>query len=64
MAPVEGVRAALTHLRKRIGSDLPTMLASTSWFSRGTTIGTDAVLERRCPRVGLITTAGHGVSLT
>src|SRR3977135_3912032 len=39
------------------------MLASTSRFSHGTTIGTNAVLERRGARVGPITTAGHGDAL-
>jgi N-methylhydantoinase A len=62
--PVDGVRAALTQLGKRIGTDLATILASTSRFSHGTTIGTNAVLERRGARVGLITTAGHGDALT
>ncbi|MDB5065833.1 MAG: hydantoinase/oxoprolinase family protein [Chloroflexi bacterium] len=61
--PVEGVRVALTRLGEQICSDLPTMLASTSRFSHGTTIGTNAVLERRGARVGLITTAGHGDAL-
>ncbi|MEA2617388.1 MAG: N-methylhydantoinase [Chloroflexota bacterium] len=61
--PVEGVRAALTRLGEQIGSDLPAILASTSRFSHGTTIGTNAVLERRGARVGLITTAGHGDAL-
>jgi N-methylhydantoinase A len=61
--PVDGVRAALTRLGEQIRSDLPTMLASTSRFSHGTTIGTNAVLERRGARVGLITTAGHGDAL-
>src|SRR6266516_3549240 len=61
--PVEGVRAALTRLGERIDSDLPTMLASTLRFSHGTTIGTNAVLERQGARVGLITTAGHGDAL-
>jgi N-methylhydantoinase A len=61
--PVEGVRAALIRLGEQIGSDLPTILASTSRFSHGTTIGTNAVLERRGARVGLITTAGHGDAL-
>jgi N-methylhydantoinase A len=44
--PVEGVRAALTRLGDQIDGDLP----STSRFSHGTTIGTNAVLERRGPR--------------
>lgn len=61
--PVDGVRAALTRLAEEIGSDLSTMLADTSRFSHGTTIGTNAVLERRGARVGLITTAGHGDAL-
>jgi N-methylhydantoinase A len=61
--PVDGVRAALTRLGEQIGSDVSTMLADTSRFSHGTTIGTNAVLERRGARVGLIATAGHGDAL-
>ncbi|GAA3561439.1 hydantoinase/oxoprolinase family protein [Amycolatopsis ultiminotia] len=61
--PVDGVRAALGRLGEQVGSDLPTILAKTSRFSHGTTIGTNAVLERRGARVGLITTAGHGDAL-
>src|SRR5207245_9183165 len=61
--PVEGVRAALTRLGEQIDSDLPTMLASTLRFSHGTTIGTNAVLERRGARVGLVPPGGHGDAL-
>ena len=62
--PVDGVRAALTLLSEQVGSELSTVLASTSRFSHGTTIGTNAVLERRGAHVGLIATAGHGDALT
>jgi hypothetical protein len=45
------------------GLDLGALLARTSRFGHGTTIGTNAVLERRGARVGLVTTAGHGDAL-
>lgn len=61
---VDGVRAALGRLGEQVGSDLPAMLADTSRFGHGTTIGTNAVLERRGARVGLISTAGHSDALT
>src|SRR5207248_2534148 len=56
--PVEGVRAALTRLGEQMGSDLPTMLTSTSGSTHGTTIGTNSVLERRGPRSRLSQTGG------
>ncbi|PCK23048.1 hydantoinase/oxoprolinase family protein [Rhodococcus qingshengii] len=57
--PPAGVFAALEVIAQRKGMDLGTLLASTARFSHGTTIGTNAVLERRGARVGLVTTAGH-----
>jgi N-methylhydantoinase A len=61
--PVAGVLAGLTRLAETAGVDLPTLLERTERFGHGTTIGTNAVLERRGARVGLVATAGHGDAL-
>src|SRR6202011_3450256 len=61
--PVDGVLAGLTELAGGMGLALPELLASTDRFGHGTTIGTNAVLERAGARVGVITTAGHGDAL-
>ncbi len=61
--PVSGVMTGLERLAETEGIDLPTLLARTSRFGHGTTIGTNAVLERRGARVGLVATAGHGDAL-
>ena len=61
--PVRGVVAALERLAETVDLDLPTLLKRTDRFGHGTTIGTNAVLERRGARVGLVATAGHGDAL-
>src|SRR2546430_4795573 len=61
--PVAGVLAGLRRLAETAGVDLPAMLQQTERFGHGTTIGTNAVLERRGARVGLVATAGHGDAL-
>src|SRR5882762_3736583 len=61
--PVSGVRAGLERLAETAGVDLPTLLERTERLGHGTTIGTNAVLERRGARVGLVATAGHGDAL-
>ncbi|HEX5293217.1 MAG TPA: hydantoinase/oxoprolinase N-terminal domain-containing protein, partial [Streptosporangiaceae bacterium] len=57
-ADVEGAGEA-----GRRGLDLAGLLGQTERFGHGTTIGTNAVLERTGARVGVITTAGHGDAL-
>jgi N-methylhydantoinase A len=52
--PSEAVLAALTQLRRVFGID-PAMIAR---FLHGTTIATNAVLERKGARIGLITSRG------
>jgi N-methylhydantoinase A len=47
----------------RRGLDLAGLLGRTERFGHGTTIGTNAVLERSGARVGLVATAGHGDAL-
>jgi N-methylhydantoinase A len=61
--PADGVMSGLAELAHGIGRSLPELLAATERFGHGTTIGTNAVLERAGARVGLITTAGHGDTL-
>ncbi len=61
--PADGVLRGLTELATGAGMSLSELLANTQRFGHGTTIGTNAVLERTGARVGLITTAGHGDAL-
>jgi hypothetical protein len=61
--PVAGVLAGLERLAGTVGVDLPTLLKRTERIGQGTTIGTNAVLERNGARVGLVATAGHGDAL-
>jgi N-methylhydantoinase A len=61
--PVTGVVARLRRLAEAVGVDLPTLLERTERLGHGTTIGTNAVLERRGARTGLVATAGHGDAL-
>src|ERR1700730_2812872 len=61
--PVSGVLAGLERLAETVGVDLTTLLERAERFGHGTTIGTNAVLERSGARVGLVATAGHGDAL-
>ena len=61
--PADGVFAALAELAASSGLTLPDLLAGAGRIGHGTTIGTNAVLERAGARVGLVTTAGHGDAL-
>src|SRR6267378_468991 len=61
--PVSGVLAGLERLAETVGVDLTTLLRRAERFGHGTTIGTNAVLERSGARVGLVATAGHGDAL-
>jgi N-methylhydantoinase A len=61
--PADGVMSGLAELAAGVGVSLPTLLGATERFGHGTTIGTNAVLERAGARVGLITTVGHGDAL-
>jgi N-methylhydantoinase A len=61
--PVSGVLAGLGRLAEAVGVDLTTLLDRAERFGHGTTIGTNAVLERSGARVGLVATAGHGDAL-
>src|SRR5262245_38534642 len=61
--PADGVLAGLAELADGLGVPLHELLARTQRFGHGTTIGTNAVLERTGARVGVITTVGHGDAL-
>jgi N-methylhydantoinase A len=61
--PADGVMAGLAELASGAGLTLPELMGRTERFGHGTTIGTNAVLERTGARVGVITTAGHGDAL-
>lgn len=57
--PSEGVIAGLRLLAETLGRDLPALLADTERIVHGTTVATNALLERKGARTGLLTTAGH-----
>src|SRR6201992_244822 len=54
-----GVMAGLDELARRLGHSRAEMLAQTQRLVHGTTVATNALLERRGARVALITTEGH-----
>ena len=54
-----GVLAGLEELARRLGQGLGEMLARTERIVHGTTVATNALLERKGAKVALLTTAGH-----
>jgi N-methylhydantoinase A len=54
-----GVMAGLDELARRLGLPVGEMLAQTQRFVHGTTVATNALLERKGARVALLTTEGH-----
>src|SRR5581483_6041978 len=57
-APEQGVLDALAVLARSAGVDLHTLLSETERFAHGTTVSTNALIQRRGARVGLIATRG------
>src|SRR5579884_4237945 len=57
--PSLGVMEGLGLLATDLGRDLATLLAETERIVHGTTVATNALLERKGARVGLLTTEGH-----
>ncbi len=57
--PSVGVLNGLTQLAEALGLDLPGLLAGTERIVHGTTVATNALLEHKGARVGLLTTEGH-----
>ena len=54
-----GIMAGLDHLAESLRIDRATLLARTQIIVHGTTVATNALLERKGARVGLLTTEGH-----
>jgi N-methylhydantoinase A len=57
-APEQGILDALDTLAKSAGMDVRTLLGETQRFAHGTTVSTNALIQRRGARVGLIATRG------
>jgi N-methylhydantoinase A len=55
----EGVMQGLALLAERMGLGLAELLAATSRIVHGTTVATNALLEGKGARAGMLTTAGH-----
>src|SRR5215470_12626304 len=55
----EGVMESLRLAGERLGLTTEGLLRETARLALGTTVGTNAMLQRRGARVGLITTRGH-----
>lgn len=54
-----GVLAGLGDLARRLDLDVLTLLGATERIVHGTTVATNALLERKGAQVGLLTTEGH-----
>src|SRR5918995_1396364 len=54
-----GVMEGLERLAAALGMERSTMLEQTERIVHGTTVATNALLERKGARVGLLTTEGH-----
>ena len=57
--PSLGVMDGLGLLAAELGTDLAGLLADTGLVVHGTTVATNALLERKGATVGMLTTAGH-----
>ncbi|HTZ37573.1 MAG TPA: hydantoinase/oxoprolinase family protein, partial [Stellaceae bacterium] len=57
--PSVGVLDGLAALAAKLGQDAATLLAGTERIVHGTTVATNALLERKGARTGLLTTEGH-----
>ena len=55
----EGLMSALAAAARKCGQPVSNLLAATSLVSHGTTVGTNAIVQKRGARVGLVTTRGH-----
>lgn len=49
----------LARLAQTLGIDRAALLAEAERIVHGTTVATNSLLERKCARVGLLTTVGH-----
>src|SRR6266850_1553662 len=57
--PSIGVVDGLVLLAAELGTDLAALLADTGLIVHGTTVATNALLERKGAKVGMLTTSGH-----
>jgi N-methylhydantoinase A len=57
--PSIGVSEGLARLAKALGCELSTLLQQTERIVHGTTVATNALLERKGAKLGLLTTEGH-----
>src|SRR6516162_3155929 len=57
--PSIGVLGGLKLLAETLGRELGPLLSETERIVHGTTVATNALLEHKGPRVGLLTTEGH-----
>lgn len=55
----QGIVNALELAAQRLGLSLETLCRSLDLIAHGTTVGTNALIQKRGARVGLITTRGH-----
>jgi N-methylhydantoinase A len=58
-----GFLDALGAVAERMGTDVERLIAQTDGIYHGCTVGTNALVERKTARVGLLTTRGHRDSL-
>jgi N-methylhydantoinase A len=57
--PSDGLMEGLALLAAEVGTDVAGLLAATERIVHGTTVATNALLERKGAKVGLLTTEGH-----
>jgi N-methylhydantoinase A len=57
-APADGVAAAVARVAENVGEPTSAVLAHTQRFAHGTTVSTNALIERKGAQVGLLTTRG------
>ncbi len=55
----QGVQDALKAAGGKLGLDLDGLCSEIAMLSHGTTVGTNAIIQKRGAKVGLITTRGH-----
>ena len=55
----EGLMNALQTAARKCGRPMSALLSETTLVSHGTTVGTNAIVQKRGARVGLVTTRGH-----
>src|SRR5688572_14263884 len=62
--PSIGVMDCLASAAARLGTAVPDLLKRTVSFVHGTTVGTNALTERRGAKTGLVMTKGHEHAIT